>query len=394
MQKKKLPNLRFVFDRKHLATNSHGVAEPRKGLVQLEIYINRRRKYISTGVKVYANQWDDQRHVINCANAVEYNRMLNTLYSDSFKELATLVESGDGDINILGAVIADNGVSFFDYAEKKIADMSIKPSTTLSYMAALENARSTGIFKGLRDVKLWHIQKYESFLTQKGLCAETRRSYHSKLQRIFSLALRDGLVKETPYALFDMPSGRRNERRYLTAEQLHRLENLDIRGLARTKRWSLPFANMLSVVKDLFLFQCYTGLAYIDMSTLEKNDIVKTDKGYCVSRQRIKSGEIYKIMLLKPALALMRKYKFELPNVVFTTYNQYLRTIGELVGLDFRLTSHIGRHTFATWVLSHGIPIEIVSKMLGHTDIKTTQIYAKVLADDVNNAFLKLDEKL
>lgn len=130
------------------------------------------------------------------------------------------------------------------------------------------------------------------------------------------------------------------------------------------------------------------------MSTLEKNDIVKTDKGYCVSRQRIKSGEIYKIMLLKPALALMRKYKFELPNVVFTTYNQYLRTIGELVGLDFRLTSHIGRHTFATWVLSHGIPIEIVSKMLGHTDIKTTQIYAKVLADDVNNAFLKLDEKL
>lgn len=143
---------------------------------------------------------------------------------------------------------------------------------------------------------------------------------------------------------------------------------------------------MLSVAKDLFLFQCYTGLAYIDMSTLEKKDIVKTDSGYCISRKRVKSGEIYKIMLLKPSLALMSKYDFELPKVVFTTYNHYLRTLGELVGLDFRLTSHVGRHTFATWVLSQGVPIEIVAKMLGHTDIKTTQIYAKVLAEDVNNA--------
>lgn len=121
---------------------------------------------------------------------------------------------------------------------------------------------------------------------------------------------------------------------------------------------------------------------------------VETDSGYCISRKRVKSGEIYKIMLLKPSLALMSKYDFELPKVVFTTYNHYLRTLGELVGLDFRLTSHVGRHTFATWVLSQGVPIEIVAKMLGHTDINTTQIYAKVLAEDVNNAFRKLDEKL
>lgn len=97
------------------------------------------------------------------------------------------------------------------------------------------------------------------------------------------------------------------------------------------------------------------------------------------------------VVLLKPALAVLKKYKFKLPVPQYQTYLHELKILGEVLGFDFRLTSHIGRHSFATLALSKGIPIEIVSKMLGHANIATTQIYAKVLAEDVKSAYRKLD---
>ena len=96
-------------------------------------------------------------------------------------------------------------------------------------------------------------------------------------------------------------------------------------------------------------------------------------------------------MLLKPAAAILAKYGGTLPKLVSFTYHRRLQRIAKAAGITKHVTSHVGRHTFATWALSHGVPIEIVSKMLGHTNIETTQIYAKILAKDVDAQFERLD---
>lgn len=105
---------------------------------------------------------------------------------------------------------------------------------------------------------------------------------------------------------------------------------------------------------------------------------------------RVKTGVTYYVQLLPQALAVVEKYGGELPKVAVQVYNRNLKKIAEATGLSKRLTSHVGRHTFATWALHEGVALERVSKMLGHSRITQTQRYAKVLAQDVYSEFEKL----
>lgn len=102
----------------------------------------------------------------------------------------------------------------------------------------------------------------------------------------------------------------------------------------------------------------------------------------------------YVSRLLPPAVEVLQRNAFRLPQVSNQKYNAVLKNLGEAAGLRKRLTSHMARHTFATWALHHGVPIEIVSRMLGHTDITMTQRYAKVLAEDVNAQFAMLETSI
>ena len=107
--------------------------------------------------------------------------------------------------------------------------------------------------------------------------------------------------------------------------------------------------------------------------------------------ERIKTGVPYVSRLLPPAVEVLQRNSFRLPQLSNQKYNVALKNLGDAAGIRKRLTSHMARHTFATWALHHGVPIEIVSRMLGHTDIAMTQRYAKVLAEDVTAQFTALE---
>ena len=163
-------------------------------------------------------------------------------------------------------------------------------------------------------------------------------------------------------------------------------------------------SNRLEIVRDIFVFSCFTGLAYIDVKQLTPNHIsfgIDGDKWIFKNRQKTDTAS--KIPLLPIALSIVNKYASHpiclnedrlLPILSNQKMNAYLKEIADVCGINKELTFHIARHTFATTVtLSNGVPIETVSKMLGHTNLKTTQHYAKILDIKISNDMMLLKEK-
>lgn len=157
----------------------------------------------------------------------------------------------------------------------------------------------------------------------------------------------------------------------------------------------------LERIRDIFVFSCYTGLAYIDIKNLKKAHISKGfDNKLWINTKRQKTDVQTVVPLLDVAQTILYKYK-GLPDGVLLPIptnqktNAYLKEIADVCGINKNLTFHLARHTFATTItLSNGVPIETVSKMLGHTDIKTTQIYARITNEKISSDMKLLSERL
>lgn len=157
----------------------------------------------------------------------------------------------------------------------------------------------------------------------------------------------------------------------------------------------------LERVRDIFIFSCFTGLAYIDVKNLRQSNIrTSFDDGLWIMGKREKTGVNFNVPLLEVAKEIVEKYSGQLPDdkvlpvMSNQKMNEYLKEIGEVCGIGKDLTFHLARHTFATLTLTKGVSIESVSKMLGHTNIKTTQIYARITDVKVSNDMASFAEKL
>lgn len=136
-------------------------------------------------------------------------------------------------------------------------------------------------------------------------------------------------------------------------------------------------------------------MAYGDLYNFDFiNKIEKRGSKYVIADRRVKTNEDYFIVLLTPAMDILKKYDFKLPIMSNQKYNYYLKVAASFAKIDKSLTSHCARHTFAVFALNNKVPIEVVSKMLGHTNIKTTQIYAKILNSEVEKGFDALEKVL
>ncbi|WP_445730977.1 site-specific integrase [Mariniflexile sp.] len=175
----------------------------------------------------------------------------------------------------------------------------------------------------------------------------------------------------------------------MSFEELQEIEN---------KEFGIP---RLELVKDLFVFSCYTSLSYIDVINLTADNIcIGIDGELWVYYRGKKTTKPIRILLLPKAMQIIEKYKNNrksmaqgsiFPKISNQKLNSYLKEIADVCGIKKNLTFHIARHTFATTVtLSNGIPIETVSKLLGHSRISTTQIYAKVIERKVSDDMQKL----
>ncbi|MDB5120101.1 MAG: recombinase [Sphingobacteriales bacterium] len=236
------------------------------------------------------------------------------------------------------------------------------------------------------------VTNYEFYLRSERNCANNSAfKYIKNFKKVVGICLSSGWLHKDPFTNYKIRI-KQIDRVFLNEDDLQKMAD----KVFSTER--------LNQVRDIFLFCCFTGLAYADVKKLKRNEIVKGPDGEMwIYTKRMKTDTPSRIPLLPSALNLLSKYEDHpicsnlgsaLPVSTNQKMNAYLKEIAGICGIDKTLTFHIARHTFATTVtLSNGVPIETVSKMLGHTNIKTTQHYARILDLKVSKDMATLKQK-
>jgi site-specific recombinase XerD len=252
----------------------------------------------------------------------------------------------------------------------------------------------------LKSVNFRLISEFELYIRNNPIkafdpCGNNGTMKHmERLKKIIIWAIRNEWMEKNPFNDYRMRY-KRKEMEFLSKEELDRIQAFDFKD------------PILQLVRDLFVFSCYTGLPYSDLIDLKTNNIVLKEGGQkWLETARRKTNVPIRMPLLTPASVILAKYEERdgirwddlFPWVSNQAMNKSLKVIGELCGISKHLTFHIARHTFATTVtLENNVPIETISKLLGHTKITTTMIYAKVIqtkiGQDMNDLQNKLDKK-
>jgi site-specific recombinase XerD len=237
------------------------------------------------------------------------------------------------------------------------------------------------------------LNDFEYYLRSIRKCGNNSAiKYVKNLGKIVRICLGNGWLTIDPYANYK-PKTKKTHRVVLTKEELFRLVEKEFT------------VERLNLVKDIFVFSCYTGLAYVDARKLKRSEVIKgIDNNMWIYTNRQKTDSLSRIPVLPVPSTIIEKYADHpqcenngllLPVMSNQKMNAYLKEIADLCGIQKPLTFHIARHTFATTVtLNNGVPIESVAKMMGHTSIKTTQIYAKVMDHKISEDMESLRQKL
>lgn len=246
-------------------------------------------------------------------------------------------------------------------------------------------------YKFLVDFEMF-LKAHQPTDHQKPCGQNTAMKHIERFRKMVNMAIKYEWLEKDPFMKFKA-TFKKTSRESLTEDELKRVESKSF-SIAR-----------LQQVKDLFIFSCYTGLAYADVMELEpSNVILGMDGKHWITTSRKKTDMPVRLPLLPKALEIIEKYKEHpsvkaegtlLPGISNQKLNSYLKEIADLCHIQKNLTFHLARHTFATTItLTNGVPIETVSKLLGHSSIRTTQIYAKVVETKVSNDMDELLTKL
>lgn len=269
-----------------------------------------------------------------------------------------------------------------------------KDRTEGSYEQLLINRRRVEMFLKdryslsdipIKEITSQFIEDYYSYLLEeRKLAGSTLLTSITKLKQIMLIAQRKGYVQVNPFAGFRFKAKTR-DRGYLTEDELQRFMTVELRRYKQRQ------------IRDIFVFCAFTGLAYADVRKLTFDDIQTSFDGELwLIAKRKKTNVTFHVKLLPIAKQLIEQYRaLAKSNFVFPVpsnaenMNRSLRRIAKQCGINKRISSHVARHTFATRLITKGVDVYTVSKMLGHKDIRTTQIYAQVIQKKQNEA-LKL----
>ncbi|WP_438712333.1 site-specific integrase [Aquimarina muelleri] len=376
----------------------------RKNSGNLSIYaritVNGQRTEISLKRSVPVNHWDISkgRAKGNAQNLRILNNYLDQSYGqllDSHKQLLqehkmitpqavkarylgeddqhkTLMELVEYHNTTMHSVLKSGTMKNY-YSTKKYLDMFLmeKRKTRDIYLKQLS-------YRFITDFEQY-IRTYKPKKARKTCTNNGTMKHLERLMKMTNLAVKLEWLDKDPFRNYKL-SYIKNERCYLTQREIDLIVNTTFRSATYER------------VKDIFLFSCYTGLSYVDVKELKPTQLlIGIDGNYWLHTKREKTNEAVKIPLLPKAKQIMEKYRQEsiateklLPVLSNQKTNQYLKEIIKASGIHKHITFHSARHTFATTVtLSNGVPIETVSKLLGHTKLSTTQIYARVLQKKV-----------
>ena len=359
----------------------------RNGLspIELSIIIDGKRTYVALPMKINATEFKKKMASKKNNEVLEYTSAIRLKLNQYVNEMLLK------DIAITAASIKDyfkcGGVKtytlstlkneFIAYYNKKSEVKAVTTNVVRKYELALDKFIAF-INKDVEvnTITAIHIEKFKLELKEQNFEDTTVAHILTKIKTAFTYAVNNGNLKLNP---FNQVTIEKN------TKDVVKLDNEELEVIKRK-----TFVGRLDKVRDLFIFQCNTGLAYCDMANLVQGDIQYNDGMYFVRKARQKTKVVFFTVLNEDAMNILKKYDYKLPVLSNQKYNSYLKEIGDICQINKELHSHLARHTCATRLLNDGMPLEIVAKVLGHTNTRQTQHYAKLLDKTVLNSFKKM----
>ena len=373
--------------------------------IEVKITINGKRSFFSTGKNITAENWDKVKQIAKgkSEESQNINNFLKAIKNRLYEKEIELIERG---YIVTAELLKD---SYFNKVE------SLKEKTLLEVFIEHNEDQAKNVGNGVakathwisvytfRLVKEYMLQKYErndiylrelnqnfiqSFHTflkiDKGMKQNSATKYLKQLKKIINIAVANSYMTFNPFATYKIER-EPVEIDFLDEEELRKIINFDT---------PIP---RLEKAKDMFLFGCFTGLSYIDIKTLAPEHFEKDSAGRIwIKKRREKTGILARIPLLPIAKLILDKYKGNerlLPIQDPADINKYLKDIAILCNINKRICFHTSRHTFASTVtLANNISIEVVSKMLGHTNTRMTSHYAKLIDESIGSQMDKLTD--
>ena len=390
--------LTVVFD--HRGRTERG----KEGPLEIRITVSRKRTYINTGMRVRRSEFTGS--VVNRLDAAAMNNRLSAL----LKKVAAVVDEMIAE----GREIDSDSVkerlwksetatkdSLLIWIDEQVKMLPVSEGRARHYATLIRRLDEYGALREWEDVTIESIYKWDAWLhtlTKPQTAADIQAgvkpvkisdasvwNYHKNMKTLLYRAERMGKIDRNPYSMMrnEFKKGTKENVEYLTEDEMKAV--MSIRPVPGTQ---------MAAARDLFVFQMFTGLSYSDAQAFDISKYKKVDGKWIHTGQRVKTGVPFVNQLLPPAVEVLERYGMQAPKIGNADYNHALKAIQLAAGITTRLHSHLARHTFATFMLSKGVSLQNVSKMLGHTNITQPARYAKVLAQSVHDDFAMIAEML
>lgn len=379
--------IKLVFDRKKVANTSD-----KQGVIEVYIYdsVTKKKVYISTSIEVSRNQFKqgkgERGKIVQHTNQISLNGKLNKLFREI--EAFALSDKCQSIEDVKNwNVKTEDTMSVISFMEAELKRKSPAYQTMVQHNTLIKRLKQFGEIKTFKDFTYENIVAFDDFLKSEGEDREalgdvTARKRHSMLNTYIKEAVNRGYCSYNPYGTFTPKRGKSKDPVFLDERELESLKTYDLRDKVEGDR--------LLKVRDLFIFQCFTGLAYADLKTFDKEEIFDIDGQKVIRSNRQKTEQGFISVLLPDAIEILERYDYKLPVISNQKYNDYLKLLALYVTDDNgkpiitkKLTSHVARHTCGTYLINKGVPIETVARILGHSNTKMTRHYARLLGKKV-----------
>jgi len=380
----KYPQISFVFDRRKTASLTA------KSSVDMRICYNYKQKFISTGIRLYSNQWKNGK-ILNCPDIIQISQILDKMLSDVRQIILKMSYEGNIDISVIPyklKLMNTPNIDFIGFCNQRavIRKYGKKKDSQERYDRFIRLFTEWGKIRNFEDITENNIISYDKYLSDKGMKAYSKwNNYHRFLNGFILDAIKEGLMSRNPYAWISInkEKSRTGIDKYLTLEEFKML-----------KAAAMP-TECLERVRDLFVFQTYTCLRYSDLACFDSRKIQEINGMPVYLGDSVKTKKRFVVPILTPANEILHKYEGKLPIISNVKYNLYLKSVAQASGIDKKISSHWARHTGATMLLNEGTDMKIVSKVCGHSSTRITeQVYAKLLNETIVDAIQEISERL
>jgi len=365
-----------------------------KALIQIEAYLRGKKKYFTTKIYITPEQWDSKHRTIKAhPNQITLNKQIRDFVTSlEDAELKRRQSGKPFTLDYLSDFVNGSlSSSFVEFCERELKNEKLNESTATGHRSTINHLKVFNNNAQFEDITFEYLNGFEQYLekqtykinktTEQPLHINTIAKHLTVVRRYVNLAINKELIDLNKYPFRKFQIKRlKTYRDYLTPEELERIENLRLPA-------ELTDIKECQLTQDKYLFSCYTGLRFSDITALSPNNIVFEDgKEWLIFTMQKTKVEIripIHLKVFSKALDIVYKYISGKPTVfpyqMNDTVNKHLRIIATQAKINKKVTFHTARHTQATYLLYKGVSITTVQKLLGHKRLETTQIYGKVM---------------